>query len=500
MRTALALTLAIAVVRWLRGGRQPGKAAPERKKKPGSNKRRKNEKPDPRTISSAAVNFCETTDPRRLLRPVAFSTGEDFKPVTKFDLLRIGVSTLVAVWLALATGRADAENWNQFRGPHGDGQAGAAALPVHWSETQNVVWKTAIHGKAWSSPVVWGEQIWMTSATEDGTRLFAVCVDAQSGKVTHDLTVFEIAEPMFCYPYNSYASPTPVVEQGRLWVHFGSAGTACVDTSEGRVLWRRQDLPCDHWRGPGSSPIVFRDLLILTFDGYDRQYVAALDKHTGRTLWKTDRSINYETDNGDYKKAYSTPVVFEHRGRLQLVSPAAVGAEAYDPLTGKLLWSVHHGGYNAAARPLYTHGMVIINTQNGLRLLGVRPDGTGDVTDTHVVWSWTRQTPTRPSQLVIGDHLYMVNDQGIVTCLDVRTGAPAWTHRMGGRHSASPIHAGGRIWLFDEDGVSRVIEANPDQFRLVAENPLDAGCMASPAVRDKALIVRTKTHLYRLEQ
>jgi outer membrane protein assembly factor BamB len=408
--------------------------------------------------------------------------------------------TLLAAWLLIAPGLSAAEHWNQFRGPRGDGQAGSASLPLQWSESQNVAWKTAIHGKAWSSPVVWGEQIWMTSATEDGKQLFAICVDAATGRIVHDLTVFEIAEPMFCYPYNSYASPTPVVEEGRLWVHFGSAGTACLDTASGQVLWTRQDLPCDHWRGPGSSPIIFRDLLIVNFDGYDLQYVVALDKHTGKTVWKADRTIDYGTDDGDMKKAYCTCTVFEHQGRLQLVSPAAVGTVAYDPLTGKELWKVHHGGYNAAARPLYSHGMVIINIEGGLKLLAVRPDGAGDVTKSHIVWTCNRQTPTRPSQLIVQDHLYMVNDQGIVTCLDIKTGEPVWTERMGGRHSASPIYANGRIWLFDEENKSRVIEANPSEFRLLAVNPLDAGCMASPAVIGDALIVRTKTHLYRIEE
>lgn len=407
---------------------------------------------------------------------------------------------ILIVVFPLAVPLAAAEHWNQFRGPHGDGQANSTALPLQWSENRNVSWKTAIHGKAWSSPVVWGRQIWVTSATEDGRQLFAICVDADTGKVVHDITVFEIAEPMFCYPYNSYASPTPVVEEGRLWVHYGSAGTACLDTATGQVLWARQDLLCDHWRGPGSSPIVFRDLLIVNFDGYDLQYVVALDKHSGRTVWKADRSIDYGTDNGDYKKAYCTPAVFEHQGRLQLVSPAAVGTVAYDPATGRELWKVYHGGFNPAARPLYSHGLVIINTEGGLRLLAVRPDGTGDVTKTHIAWSYGRATPTRPSQLIVGDHLYMVNDQGIVTCLDVRTGEPTWTQRMGGRHSASPIYADGRIWFFDEENRSRVIEAHPREFRQLAENPLDAGCMASPAVLDDALIVRTKTHLYRIEQ
>lgn len=415
-------------------------------------------------------------------------------------MTRIGLRWLLTI-LAVATGSSlsAAENWNQFRGPHGNGQTTSKALPLEWSESRHVTWKTAIHGKAWSSPVVWGNQIWMTSAPEDGKQLFAICVDATTGKILHDIKVFEIAEPMFCISYNSYASPTPVVEEGRVWVHFGSAGTACLDTASGKTLWSRQDLPCDHWRGPGSSPIIFRDLLIVNFDGYDQQYVVALDKLTGKTAWRTDRSIDYGSDDGDMKKAYCTPAVFEHAGRLQLVSPAAVGTVAYDPLTGKELWKVTHGGYNAAARPLYSHGLVFINIEGGLKLLAVRPDGTGDVTKTHIAWSYGKATPTRPSQLIVQDHLYMVNDAGIASCLEVKTGTATWAERLGGRHSASPIYAAGRIYLFDEDGKSRVIEANPQALRVLAENQLENGCMATPAVLGDALIIRTKKHLYRIE-
>ena len=414
--------------------------------------------------------------------------------------MRTCLLTLLVILLPITSSLPGAESWNQFRGPGGDGQARSKSLPVEWDETKGVSWKTAIRGKAWSSPVVCGGQIWMTSATTGGKQLFAICVDGQSGRIVHDVTVFKIAEPMFCYPYNSYASPTPVVDQRRLWVHFGSAGTACLDTATGRVLWSRQDMPCDHFRGPGSSPILFQDLLIVNFDGFDLQYVVALDKHTGKTVWKTNRTIDYGSDNGDMKKAYCTPTVIEHLGRKQLISPAAVATIAYNPSTGDELWKVYHGGYNAAARPLYSHGLVFINTEGGLRLLAVRPDGTGDVTRTHIAWTYGKATPTRPSQLIVKDHLYMVNDAGIVSCLDVKIGKATWTHRMGGRHSASPIHADGRIYFFDEDGRSRVIEANPEEFRLLSENQLAAGCMASPAVLDNALIVRTKTHLYRIER
>lgn len=348
-----------------------------------------------------------------------------------------------------------AEYWDQFRGPNGNGDAGAVNLPIHWSESEHVAWKTAINGKAWSSPVVWGGEIWMTNATPDGKRLSAICVDGGSGKIIQDIAVFEIAEPMYCIDYNSYASSTPVVAEGRLWVHYGSAGTACVDTRSGKLLWTRQDLLCDHHRGPGSSPIIYGDLLFLNFDGIDVQYVVALNKDTGETVWKKDRSINYGTDNGDFKKAYSTPTIIEHAGRTQLINPASVGTESYNPLTGDVYWTVYHDGFNAAARPLYSHGMVFINLQRGLCLLAVRPDGTGDVTKTHIVWDTKQSTPSRPSQLIIGDYLYMVSDKGIASCLDVQTGEATWTERMGGPHSASPIHADGRIYFVDEEGSQR---------------------------------------------
>lgn len=403
---------------------------------------------------------------------------------------------LVCVRLAGAAACAE-EPWNQFRGPGGDGRT-AARLPLEWSETQHVRWKTAVPGKAWASPVVADGRIWLANAPEDGRRLSLVCVDAASGRIERDIALFEPAEPASVHPYNSHASPTPVVVGKRVFAHFGSAGTACVAADTGAVLWTRQDLPCNHHRGPGSSPIPFADLLIVNFDGFDRQYVVALDQATGRTAWKNDRSIDYGSSDGDVKKAFCTPIVIEHGGRTQLVSPAAVGTVAYDPRTGRELWQVRHGGYNTAARPLFAHGLVVINMEVGDRLLAVRPDGAGDITKSHVAWRFGKSTPTRPSQVAVGDHLYMVSDTGIFTCLDVRTGRPLWQERRTGRHSAALLESTGRLYACDEDGTTVVVAADPQRFAVLAENRLDAGCMASPAVVDDDLVIRTKTHLYRI--
>lgn len=385
-----------------------------------------------------------------------------------------------------------AADWPQFRGPAGDGHANAQP-PLTWSESDNVAWKAAIHGKAWSSPVVLGDQVWVTTASEDGKELFAVGLDRKSGRVLHDVRVTEVNKPQFCHPYNSYASPTPVIETGRLYVHFGSPFTGCIDTSTGRVFWERHDLKCNHWRGAGSSPVVHGDLLILTFDGYDRQYVAALDKRTGRTVWSTDRAISYSTDDGDFKKAYSTPLVIEQKGRVVIVSPSAEATIAYDIADGKEIWRVRHGGMNAAARPVVGDDRIFLTSGHTKYLLAVPVGGAGDMTS-RVEWKLPRG-PSRPSLLFFDRWLFCVNDEGIASCLEGATGRRVWQERLGGAFSASPVLAGGCIYFAGENGTIYVVKAGP-RFELVASNKLDAGCMASPAVVGEAIYLRTKTHVY----
>ena len=388
--------------------------------------------------------------------------------------------------------------WPEFRGPTGDGVAQQKNLPVTWSEAEGIAWKTPLDGKAWSSPVIWDGPVWLTNATADGTRLSVVAVDPAQGKVVRDITVFEIATPQFCHAFNSYASSTPEIEAGRIYAHYGSAGTACLDTATGAILWMRQDLPCDHFRGAGSSPILHGDLLIIAFDGFDLQYVVALDKRTGKTVWRTDRNIDYGTQDGDAKKAYATATVLESGGREQIVLPSAGATIAYDPATGGELWRVNHGGMNASARPLFAHGLVYINTAGGgMGFLAVRPDGSGDVTGSKLVWKSTQGAGSRSSQLVLGDRLFLVGNAGTATVVDAANGKPVWQKRLGGEFSASPILADGRIYASNQNGETFVISAT-DPYDVLATNTLDDGCMASPAVFDGAIYLRTKTHLYKI--
>lgn len=389
------------------------------------------------------------------------------------------------------------ENWSSFRGPNGSGLSDARTAPTVWSESQNIRWKTPIHDKGWSSPAIWGKQIWITTGRTDGKELFAVCVDLDSGKILHDVSLFRDPKPAYCHPFNSYASPSPAIEEGRVYVHFGVHGTACLDTATGKILWKRRDFPCYHHRGPGSSPIVHGKLLFLTFDGYDQQYVVALDKLTGETVWKKERTIAYASDDGDIKKAYATPAILEIAGKAQLISPAAEATLAYDPESGDELWRVVHGGMNEASRPVFGHGLIFLTTGHTKGIVAIRQGGKGDVTKTGVAWKTQGAAPTRPSPLLVEDLLFSVGDDGVVVCREAQTGKQVWKDRLDGRFTASPVYAAGNVYAADEDGKTFVFAADRT-FKLVAVNQLDAGCMATPAFASDSLILRTKTHLYRI--
>lgn len=412
-------------------------------------------------------------------------------------LVRLSVLLLMVVAPAETV---DAQAWwPEFLGPQGNGQTEETGLPITWSETENVRWKTAIHGRGWSSPVIWGNQIWLTTATPDGKEMFVIGVDRASGKILHDIKLFDNESPTEVHSLNSYASATPVIEAGRVYVHYGSFGTACIDTKTGETLWTRRDLPCFHFRGPGSSPILHGDLLIIHFDGFDYQYVVALNKQTGETVWKQDRDIDFGTDNGDFKKAFCTPSVINVDGREQLISPASKAALAYDPQTGEEIWRIRFAEFSPVARPVFGSGLVFINTGFGkAQLIAVRP-GEGDITDSHIVWRQKQSVPSKTSQLVVDGLLYMIHDSGVATCLEAESGKIVWRHRIGGNFSSTPLYAEGRLYFFNQEGVATVIEAGRE-FKPIAENTLDSGFMASPAVAEGALYLRTEKHLYRIEK
>ena len=393
------------------------------------------------------------------------------------------------------------DDWNQFRGPRGDGLSLEKNLPIEWEEGSDAIqWKTPIHGKGWSSPVVKDGQVWMATAPEDGHAMYAVCVELDSGKIIHDIKLFDVEDPQFCHPTNSYASCTPFLEEGRAYLHFGQYGTACVNSKTGEVIWKQEGLKCDDFRGPASSPVVHGDLVFLNFDGVDVQFVVALDKNTGKVVWNTDRNIDYGTDVGDRKKAYGTPSIIEFKGRQELISPSAAETIAYAPLTGEILWRVKHGGMNAAAKPLFGHDLLYISAGSGnSSMIAVRPGGSGDVTDSHVVWSVGKSVPKRSSQLLIKNRIYMTDDSGVISCLKASDGGVVWQKRLRGDFWSSPIAADNHIYFSNKAGQTYVITTG-DAFEQVAVNELDAGINASPAVAGDSLLIRTFTHLYRISR
>ena len=395
------------------------------------------------------------------------------------------------------------DEWPQFRGPGGQGHAVATGLPVTWSESEHVAWKSAIPGAGWSSPVISGDQIWLTTATDiegtpAGKSLRAVCVERSSGMIRHDVEMFRLTPAPPVNAKNTFASPTPILEAGRLYVHFGTYGTACLDTSSGEVLWKNDELKLDHKEGPGSSPVLHGDKLILTCDGADVQFVAALDKATGQLAWKKKRTgkVNFVPD---FRKAYCTPLVITAAGKTQVIVPGADQVIAYDPASGDEIWKVRYVGFSNVPRPVFGHDLVFVCTgYMKPELWAIRPNGSGTVDDSLVAWKATRQIPTNPSPLLVGNELYLVNDRGIFTCFDALTGEELWTERVGGNFSSSPLFADGRIYISSEEGLTHVLKPGR-KFESLARNQLDGRILASPAVVDRAIYLRTDKALYRIE-
>lgn len=433
--------------------------------------------------------------------------------------------------LLVLTASARADYWPQFRGPDGDGISPAENVPAEFGEDSNLLWKTDLPGRGWSSPVFDGKDFWVTTAEEifpdeeerirmlkaEGVEekhfkakqvassilLSLLRIDGASGEILSKTELDSITEPQAIHQFNSFASPTPVLDGDRLVAHFGAFGTFAVSRASNEVVWKKV-IPLQHSVGPGSSPFVAGGRLYLICDGTDRQFVTALDVSTGEEVWKTDRP-EMRAETGDQKKAYNTPILVEDKaGRPQLICMGSQWLVSYDPETGKELWKLDHGdGFSVVPRPVYSakHGLVYVSTGFGKPvLLAVRIDGTGDITGSDkVAWQEDKRIPAKPSPLLIGDELYVVSDGGIATCLDAGTGTIHWTERVEGNYSASPLLADGKIYLASQEGRVTVLEPGRE-FSVLSTNQLDGSLMASPLALDGGLVVRSDTALYRFAQ
>jgi outer membrane protein assembly factor BamB len=433
--------------------------------------------------------------------------------------LRIPVAIATAAILSSST-LLHAVDWPEWRGPGGLGHAQATGLPIKWSETSQIAWQTPLPGRGWSSPVIDGNQIWVTAAIETpaspedierrmksntgdqplalvaAVELLALCVDRDTGQIRHRIPLIREQEPQWVHTLNSYASPTPFLDDNRLYCHFGTFGTACVDTRSGAVLWTNITLRIMHENGPGSSPLLWKDLVILHLDGSDTQSVAALDRQTGKLAWRTKRSGTLHS-NPQLQKNYSTPAIVRIDGRDQLVSQGADWLYGYDPATGEELWKARYGqlGFSISSRAVFAGDRMYLSTGYSRPELQCWQLGGSEP---RKLWSYAKGVPTMSSPLLVGNELYFVSDSGgMWTCLDARTGTEHHRERLGGNHSASPLFADGHIYIPNREGITSVLKPGP-KFERIAENPLPGKIMASPVAVGDSLYLRTDTVLYRI--
>jgi outer membrane protein assembly factor BamB len=390
------------------------------------------------------------------------------------------------VWLI--AGSLSAEDWPQFRGPTGQGHSQESGVPLEWSETDNIVWKTPIPGLGWSSPVISRGMIWLTSGDEETGSLRAIAIKASTGEILHDVEVFHKDDLGRISHKNTHASPTPVLDGDHIYVHYGAHGTACLNR-KGEIVWKIE-LAHDHRHGPGGSPVVCRDTLVVVCDGFDRQFIVGIDKSTGRVRWQQDRGG---------QMAYSTPLAIRTAAGEQVVAVGGGATVAYHPQTGQEFWRCRFEGHSVVPRPVHHEGLLYFCTGYWTpSLVVLRTDGSGDVTDSHVVGRLHRAVPFTTSPIVVGQSLYMVSDMGVLTCVDTTTGNERWHKRLGGNYSASPVHADGKIYFVNEDAKTTVLAAG-SEYEVLATNQLDGRGMASPAISGRAMYFRTDTHLYKIQ-
>lgn len=424
----------------------------------------------------------------------------------RFKKINAGLLCLVfSVFLPLSA-QENIPKWTHFRGSDLNGISSETGLPLSWNDSMNVVWKTAIEGRGWSSPVVYGEQVWLTTATIDGEELRALCVDFISGDILHNQVLFNPDTIYRKHAVNSYATPTPAIEAGFAYVHFGRYGTACLDTKTGNKIWERTDLQCEHIQGPGSSLLIYKDKLIVHMEGSDIQYIVALDKNSGETIWRTERpKAIYDKLGYIGKKAYITPIIVNVKGRDLMISNGAAVCIAYDPENGKEVWRIIQGEDSTISMPVESNGLVYFYTgyvtdaegDKYAELLAVDPDGEGDIGNSNIEWRVKSPVLQLQSPVVVNGLLYTVDSKALLSCLDAGSGETIWTKQLKGKFHSSPVYADGHVYINSTRGDTYVFKAGI-KLELVAENKLDGEIWTSPAVTGGAILMRTSKSLYKI--
>lgn len=416
------------------------------------------------------------------------------------------ISFVILLILSIQSVKAQQDNWTHFRGSNLNGISETKTAPLNWSDSTNILWKTEIKEKGWSSPVVFADLVWLTSASEDGKKMSGIGLDINSGKVIFNLPIFQSDSIYPKHSINTYATPTSCIEEGFVYMHFGSTGTACVDTRKGQIVWTRTDLKCEHVQGAASSPILYKDLLILHLEGTDVQYLIALDKRTGATVWKTERPVSvYEPLLPIGKKAYITPIIVNVKGQDLLISNGSAVCCAYNPETGEEIWRFVEGEDSTIAMPLSENGIVyfypgFVSDSNGdkyAELIALNPEGKGDITKTNVLWKFKSPILQLLTPLIKDGLIYTIDTRNVLYCLDAKNGTEVYSKKLKQKYNSSPVYANGNIYFTSVKGETMVIKAGRE-FQVVAENKLPGEVYATPAIVGNSIFFRTDSKLYRI--
>lgn len=407
--------------------------------------------------------------------------------------------------------------WADRQGPTQDGvipEELSEKLPLEWDETtgKGIGWTLAIEGEGHCSPVIGGDLIWFTSATKDGKKMYVYAVNRHDGKLIHHKLIFENPDPEpLGNPMNNYAAPTCALDETGVYVHFGTYGTAKLDLQTAEKIWERRDINVSHYRGPGSSPILYKNLIILTYDGINKQFLTALEKETGKTVWVTPRTTDYGDIlpdgsikmNGDLRKGFGTPAIMKLGGKEQMLSVGSRAAFAYEPETGKEIWTIQHDTYNAASRPVFDEqGLVVINTgSERAQLIGLKIDenSKGNLTEKKL-WVRDRRNATLASPLMLNGLVFQVTGAGVGVCVDAASGEELWSERLSpGKFVAAPIATQDKMYFISDTGAVTIV-APKREFQVISRAKFTEGVTATPAVAEGNLYVRTKTHLVMVKQ
>ncbi len=394
----------------------------------------------------------------------------------------------------IATAALSLNQWPQFRGPKADGHVTAKNVPAEWSDTKNVAWKVPLPGLGWSSPVLGDGKIYLTTAVKQGNGLSlrAMALDSTTGKPVWDREIRAVEKAPSIHVKNSHASPTPILHDNSVFVHFGTLGTARLSAKDGSIEWLCNELVYPPLHGSGGSPVLHDGKLVIVCDGSKEPFVAALDAATGKVAWKTLRSVAAKISH-----SFVTPTVAVVDGQAQVMAPGPDHFAAYDLATGKELWKVLAPGWSVVPQPTISHGLVIYNHDyDNPELIAVKLGGKGDVTDSHIAWRLKKGAPSTPSPLLVGDELYFISDKGIASCVDVKTGERHWMERIDGNYSASPLLVNGNILFLNEDGGASWVKPGKS-FQIVGKNKVPGRTLASPAFEDTTMYLRTDEHLYK---